>query len=353
MLSEVRALRQGAFVSLALLVALLVAGGCGGGGGGGGGGGASSRLQTETNAPEPRAQASPYTVVIWSTALTPADGGDRGGGGSPSGYCQDGVCGSNTHRPQFGTLGDKQVNFDGTIYTIESIRYGVDRELKLGVSPMIPTHLRDDWALRIGAAEFPLQTTAQETRHGHDYLLWDTFDNPHLRLSRAPWTTGTPIEVQLTSIPLTEVSAADASAGEGPDAKLSFVVRLSRAANRRVNVDYATSDGTATAGQDYRADSGTLTFDVGETAKTVSVTVLEDSEDEDAETLTLTLSDPSPSNVRLVDATATGTITNTDAMPRAWLARFGRTVAEQVLEAAEGRLGRAARPISANLSGVP
>ena len=55
------------------------------------------------------------------------------------------------------------------------------------------------------------------------------------------------------------------------------------------------------------------------------------------ETLTLTLSNPTGGNAWLEDAEAVGTIENTDAMPQAWLARFGRTVAEQVIEAVEGR----------------
>ena len=40
-------------------------------------------------------------------------------------------------------------------------------------------------------------------------------------------------------------------------------------AGAEVTVDYATSDGTAKAGADYTAKSGTLTFEAGETAKTV------------------------------------------------------------------------------------
>ena len=76
----------------------------------------------------------------------------------------------------------------------------------------------------------------------------------------------------------------------------------------------------------------------GETAKhTVSVLVYQDGHDEGEETFTLTLTNPQGGNAWLADATATGTIENSDAMPKAWLARFGRTVAEQVLEAVEGR----------------
>ena len=51
-----------------------------------------------------------------------------------------------------------------------------------------------------------------------------------------------------------------------------------------------------------------------------------------------------PSGARLADGAATGTIENTDVMPAAWLARFGRTVAEQVVDSVQARLGGARRP---------
>ena len=132
------------------------------------------------------------------------------------------------------------------------------------------------------------------------------------------------------------LSVADAQVQEGPNASLAFAVTLDRAASSIVTVDYATSDGTATAGPDYTAASGTLIFAPGETEKTVSVAVLDDAHDEGSETLTLTLSNPSGAYVE--DGVATGTINNSDLIPRAWLARFGRTVADQVLDAVEGRM---------------
>ena len=149
------------------------------------------------------------------------------------------------------------------------------------------------------------------------------------------------------------LSVADASVQEGAGATLDFVVSLSRARHEATSVDYATSDGTATAGADYTAASGTLTFATGETEKTVSVAVLDDNHDEGAETMTLTLSNPVPSaTAKLGDATATGTIENSDAMPRAWIARFGRTVAEQVLDAVESRMSAARTPgVAVSLAG--
>ena len=56
--------------------------------------------------------------------------------------------------------------------------------------------------------------------------------------------------------------------------------------------------------------------------------------------------------VTIANAEATGTITNSDHIPQAWLARFGRTVADQVIDAVDGRLGAARRPgVEATLAG--
>ena len=133
------------------------------------------------------------------------------------------------------------------------------------------------------------------------------------------------------------LSVADARVDEAPGAVLAFEVTLNRAASSAtVTVDYATADGTATAGADYTAASGTLTFDPGETAKTVDVPVLDDAHDDTEETLTLTLSNASGARIR--DGEATGTILNSDAIPKAWLARFGRTVADHVVDAVAARL---------------
>ena len=66
--------------------------------------------------------------------------------------------------------------------------------------------------------------------------------------------------------------------------------------------------------------------------------VLDDGVDEGQESFTLTLSNADGGNAYLANATATGTIENSDHMPKAWLARFGRTAATHVLEAVEERL---------------
>ena len=132
------------------------------------------------------------------------------------------------------------------------------------------------------------------------------------------------------------IDVADAKVTEGPGATLDFVVSLSRASDATVTVDYATADGTATEGDDYTRTDGTLTFEAGQTEKTVAVPVLDDAHDDDGETMTLVLSNAVGARIR--DGEAVGTIENSDAIPKAWLARFGRTVADHVVDAVGSRL---------------
>jgi chitinase len=80
-----------------------------------------------------------------------------------------------------------------------------------------------------------------------------------------------------------------------------------------VTVAYSTADGTALAGSDYTAKSGTLTFGPGEKTKTVDVLVTADNLDEVDETLSFVLSNPVGANL---DADrATGTIIDDDDPP--------------------------------------
>ena len=132
------------------------------------------------------------------------------------------------------------------------------------------------------------------------------------------------------------LTLADARVEESATAVLAFAIGLSRPASAPVTVDYHTIDGTAKAGEDYTGASGTLTLQAGETAGTIEVAVLDDAHDEGEETLRLRLTNPS--GAHLADEVATGTIENTDLMPAALLARFGRATAEQVVDVVEERM---------------
>ena len=108
------------------------------------------------------------------------------------------------------------------------------------------------------------------------------------------------------------VSVAGGSGTEGDEA-ISFSITLDEAASGAVTVDYATSNGTATAGSDYTAASGTLSFSAGETRKTLAVTISDDTESESDETFTVTLSNTSGAD--LGTSEATGTIQNRAVTP--------------------------------------
>ena len=108
------------------------------------------------------------------------------------------------------------------------------------------------------------------------------------------------------------VSVADVTVLEDSGA-MEFVVTLSKASDSTVKVNYASANGTATAGQDYFGRGGPLSFAPGETSKTITLTLNQDKVDEPNEALSFTLE--APENATLARATATGTITDDDAAP--------------------------------------
>jgi len=109
------------------------------------------------------------------------------------------------------------------------------------------------------------------------------------------------------------LSTSDSSITEGNTGtkNLVFTVALSLEMFIDVEVDYATSNGSATTeNNDYNITSGTLSFAPGETSKTINVPVHGDLAIESNETMTLVLS--RPVNVRIEKGSATGTIIDDD-----------------------------------------
>lgn len=92
-----------------------------------------------------------------------------------------------------------------------------------------------------------------------------------------------------------------------------FTVRLTIVSDQAISVDYASSNGSAMAGSDYTAVSGTLNFAVGEISKVISVPINDDDIVEGNEAFTVTLSNPS--NVFLNIAVGTGTIVDNEIPP--------------------------------------
>jgi hypothetical protein len=104
------------------------------------------------------------------------------------------------------------------------------------------------------------------------------------------------------------LSVADLAVSEGGTA--TFTVRLAPTSGGTVQVSYATANGTASAGSDYSSTSGSLTFTAGQSTRTVSVPVSEDSTPEANETFVLNLS--APVGAILTDSQAQATILDDD-----------------------------------------
>jgi hypothetical protein len=109
------------------------------------------------------------------------------------------------------------------------------------------------------------------------------------------------------------ISISDVTKAEGKSGKTKFIftVMLSVAYDQTVTMSYRTVDGAAKAGEDYTAKTGTLTFNPGETTKTITIDVKGDTKKEADETFSLELFGAS-SNALLLDALGLGTILNDD-----------------------------------------
>jgi chitinase len=121
------------------------------------------------------------------------------------------------------------------------------------------------------------------------------------------------------TVPSINIADVTISEGNSGTKNATFTVTLSAAATSAVTVNYATRNGTATAGTasnggDYTAGSGKLTFSAGQTSKTINVAVLGDTIYEPDEAFYLDLS--ASVGATLARTSATGTIANDDAAPQ-------------------------------------
>jgi hypothetical protein len=108
-----------------------------------------------------------------------------------------------------------------------------------------------------------------------------------------------------------KLSSATYSANES-NASLAVIVSRVGGSNGTITVNYTTSDGTATAGQDYTATSGTLTFNNGESGKLITIPLIGDAADESDETFNIALSNPTGGATLLNPSSAVATITDND-----------------------------------------
>ncbi len=120
---------------------------------------------------------------------------------------------------------------------------------------------------------------------------------------------GTSIGSGLPSLAINDVTVDDGSAGN----TAVFTVTLSQASTTAVTVGYATANGSASAGSDYTAVSGTLTFSPGTLTKTISVPILADTTAKPNLTFDLKLS--SATGAVIATGSGVGTIVDTIGAP--------------------------------------
>ncbi len=118
-------------------------------------------------------------------------------------------------------------------------------------------------------------------------------------------TALTPIVTPPTTLPQLSIANLVVTEGDNGTQIITFQASLSQARTTAVTVDYGTVDGTAKAGSDYQAATGRLTFNPGETTKTISVVMVNDRLNESQESFLLRLSNVVGATLPRTDITAT------------------------------------------------
>jgi hypothetical protein len=173
-----------------------------------------------------------------------------------------------------------------------------------------------DYATTRGVLTF---NTGESSKTVNVPVLTDTIDEPNenfklalrapsagsLATSNAKWT------INDDDAP-PAITIGDAAILEGRDGtqNMTFTVGLSSVSSRSITVKYRTSNNTATSEGDFTAVSGMVTFDPGETSKTITVAIVGDRVVEPDETFYMALL--SPTNATIADAVGIGLILNDD-----------------------------------------
>ena len=148
--------------------------------------------------------------------------------------------------------------------------------------------------------------------------------------------TSVDVAAQTPSITVRDAVVAEGNSGT---TQATFAIALSGASAQSVSLSFATANGTATAGSDYVATSGTVTFAPGELEKPVVVLVNGDTVDEAQETFFLDISNVQ--NATVSQGRGTGFILDDD----------GPTIAINNASVLEGNTGTKAATFTLTLSG--
>ena len=248
-------------------------------------------------------------VIATVTGLAGCGGGGGGGDSGPAGGVTLSVADVALDEGNVGTTG---LTFTVTLSAPAAAVVTVDYATTAGSASA-----GADYSTVTGTLTFPAGSTSQSLTVA---VIGDVLDESDETFTLAlANVTGNATPRAVSAIgtirdndPTPALTIGDAQRAEGNTgtAPLAFNVILSAASGRTVTAAYATTAGSASAGSDFAATSGTVTFNPGQTSRQISVTVNGDSTVEADETFTVTLS--APTNTTLADASATGTIANDD-----------------------------------------
>jgi hypothetical protein len=208
-----------------------------------------------------------------------------------------------------------------------------------------------DFTVTVGSVTFlPGEATKTFTVPVIDDALDE--DNETVNVSIGPVTSGgatvgarstaTLTIVDDDATPAVAIGNAAVVEGNAGTTSAVFTVTLNAASGRTITVDYTTVDGTASAGSDYSAATGTLTFTPGQTTKTIMVNATGNGTVEPDETFSVALSNPS--NVTITGATGSGIIADDDDPAHTTLA-----IAQDVT-VTEGNSGTSSASFTINLN---
>ena len=294
-----------------------------------------SRLWSQLGTGRTGSSCAPGAVWCATLNVTALNGGHFGCANSQGNRCSNSSI-----------LTEDEFNHASTDYDVTSVQVHSDGQLQFWISPSLATGTQS-LVLHVGSRTFPFQAAgtkqANNRRWNNSGLSWSADDEVALNLTEATNAPATGKPKISGTAEVGQTLMANTSDIEDPDGK-------TKAENGDAGYAYTY--------QWVRVDVTTETPIPGATSKTytlvqadevkrfkVKVSFKDDAGNSEG---------PLTSNEYFEDGTVTGTITitNADAIPKAWIARFGRTVADQVLDAVDARL-RAARTdgMSVNLGG--
>lgn len=171
-----------------------------------------------------------------------------------------------------------------------------------------------DYSANSGTLTFaPGETSKTISVFTNDDLAYEGNESFSINLESVSGATvgrGTATGTIVENDPAPVMFAVGNAAAVAEGGALVFTVTKGNETTGTTSINYATANGTAAAGSDYSAGSGTLTFAPGETAKTVSVQTIDDAMQEASETVLLSLSNPVGGTVTV--SQASGTINDND-----------------------------------------